>query len=426
MARAPRNIRTPLKQRWRQFRYVCLPYVVFGLTVAATAWLWQQHAGPSGLSGRVTARRGTIAAGVAAEMLPLPGGQLAQLDLNSVVKKGDVIVMFDTSLLEKQIDVAVAELARRRTEITRIEEETRVSNDAKSKGIWRLQFDRWVEKSRLKQDMQSLNRRILDLEAAGKVAQANKLVIENKADDLEKLLPELPDDVDRKELRKRGLTVESFRLQAKALEVEIKEGQNTFAALKVQIKAVGESLALLDGEKTEPPVLAQADRDAALAPFKQAVVVQEKLIEQLEQQKQSYKIAAPFDGKITQVLKWPGQTVEPGELIYLVSAEKAEYITAYVRQGPHYRPEVGDVVDVRLRTRPPRVSHGRVVQVGATFESVPPEHLRNPTVAEWGYPVRIEIPHDFVGQLLPGESVDLTFVPPESDGGGLLMIGTAR
>ncbi|MCH8194736.1 MAG: hypothetical protein IIB12_01530 [Chloroflexi bacterium] len=100
MARAPRNIRTPLKQRWRQFRYVCLPYVVFGLTVAATAWLWQQHAGPSGLSGRVTARRGTIAAGVAAEMLPLPGGQLAQLDLNSVVKKGDVIVMFDTSLLD--------------------------------------------------------------------------------------------------------------------------------------------------------------------------------------------------------------------------------------------------------------------------------------------------------------------------------------
>lgn len=423
MARAPRNIRTPLKQRWRQFRYVCLPYVVFGLTVAATAWLWQQHAGPSGLSGRVTARETTIAAGVPAEMLPLPGGQI---DVHSVVKKDQVIVMLDTSLLEKQIEVAEAELARRQAEIARIEEETRVSNDAKSKGIWRLQFDKWVEKSRLKQDLLSLNRRILDLEAAGKVAQANKLVFESKADDLEKLLPELRDDYDRKELRKRGLTVESFRLQAKALEVEIKEGQNTVAALKVQIETVGESLKFLDGDSTKPPVLAQADLDAALAPFKQAVVVQEKLIEQLEEQKQSYKITAPFDGKITQVLKWPGQTVEAGELIYLISAEEAEYITAYVRQGPHYRPEVDDVVDVRLRTRPPRVSHGRVVQVGATFEPVPLEYLRNPNIAEWGYPVRIEIPDDFVGLLRPGEGVDLTFVPPESDGGGLLMIGTVR
>ncbi|MCH8855554.1 MAG: hypothetical protein IIA03_04785, partial [Proteobacteria bacterium] len=118
MAVALRKIRTPLKQQWRQFRYRFLPVVVFSATVAATAWLWQQHAGPSGLDGRAEAKSANITARVSAAILPLPG--TAPLERNSVVEQGQLIVELDATLLDKQIEGAKFELARRKDQIESI------------------------------------------------------------------------------------------------------------------------------------------------------------------------------------------------------------------------------------------------------------------------------------------------------------------
>ena len=407
MTVAPGKIRTPLKQQWRQFRYRFLPVVVFSATVAATAWLWQQHAGPSGFPGRAEAKSANITASVSAAILPLPG--IEPLDRDSVVEKNQVIVMFDTTRLDKEIEVAVAELARQNKQIESTRQDFEIARKERAEAIR-------AEEARLYQERRDQRGRIVEHETQIKVAEADKLRVDQEAEDLAKL-----EAFELRELRRRGITIEFKQLEAKALQVQIEEGHRAIKFLEKQIEEVETALKPL--AEIDPPQVARTQLETALSPFVKAVDVQTKRIEQLDERKESYIIKAPISGKITSVLKWPGQTVEPGELIYVISAEVPEYITAYVRQGPHYRPQVGDVVDVRLRTRPPRVSHGKVVQVGAKFEPVPPEHLRNPNVPEWGYPVRIEIPQDFVGELDHGEKVDLTFSASAS-GGGLMV--TAR
>ena len=424
MARAPRNIRTPLKQRWRQLRYQFLPYVVFGATIAATVMLWQRHAGPSMAFGTVDTKVASITAAVPAPILPLTdeNGRPVVMALNTVVAKGKQLVQLDTTSVEKQIAVAEAELDRRNDEIARIEQEVKVANDKIPLEVFDKKFRKWVEGDRLQKERRDLFSRVRDLESQEKVVAANKLQVDKEADDLETLLKGLK-GFDQKEVLKRagGETVASKRLAAKALKVQVDEIRKTIADLKGnqldRIKEVLESLGNII-----PPAGTQKQLDEALAPYRQAIVVQQKLIEQLENQKDSYVINAPFGGKITKIFKWPGQTVEPGDVIYEISKMEAEFITTYLRQGPNDLPKVNGYVNIRLRTRPPEVHRATVVEVGAKFEPVPLDHLRNPRIPEWGFPVRIEVPESLKHALRPGEKVDLTFSSSSAaDGGGLTI-----
>jgi hypothetical protein len=64
-------------------------------------------------------------------------------------------------------------------------------------------------------------------------------------------------------------------------------------------------------------------------------------------------------------------------------------------------------VAVRLRLPGARPVEMIVDQVGPQVELVPPHQRRDPTVLEWGQPVRILPPRDL--PLRPGELVDVTF-----------------
>jgi len=145
-------------------------------------------------------------------------------------------------------------------------------------------------------------------------------------------------------------------------------------------------------------------------------------IAELEQKVLSQDIKAPISGTIIGIHRLPGQAVNAGQQIMTIASEKGDYIVTYVRQSQVIQPTQGMVVNVHTRSAP-RTFRTHIVSVGPQVEKVPPEHLRDPRLIEWGIPVHVAIPVDPMrpGQpikMRPGELVDLFFRPGEAIVGG--------
>jgi multidrug resistance efflux pump len=136
-------------------------------------------------------------------------------------------------------------------------------------------------------------------------------------------------------------------------------------------------------------------------------------IQELEQKVLAQDIKAPISGTVVTIHRYPGQAVNAGQAIMTIASEKGEYIVTYVRQTQVIQPTPGMAVNVHLRSAP-RTIRSHVQSVGPAIEKIPPEHLRDPRITEWGLPVHISIPPDT--KLRPGELVDLFFRPHEISG----------
>jgi len=134
-------------------------------------------------------------------------------------------------------------------------------------------------------------------------------------------------------------------------------------------------------------------------------------IAELEQKVLAQDIKAPISGTIISIHRSPGQAVTAGQAILTIASEKGDYIVTYVRQSQVIQPTPGMTVNVHLRSAP-RTIRSHVTSIGPQVEKVPPEHLRDPRMLEWGLPVHVAIPPDT--RLRPGELVDLFFRPNES------------
>jgi multidrug efflux pump subunit AcrA (membrane-fusion protein) len=404
MAYVPKKIRTPLKQQWRQFRHRFLPVVVFSATVLSTVILWQRHAGPSALVGAVEKREADVASPVSSDILEFALGENnVRFDVNSMVQEGQVVVVLDSVLLDKKLDVAQAKLLQSIEEVAAEREKIAGKNRD-------LDQDRKDEKQK-------------QLSAKEKfVNRKGELVVNIQDRKTDINVAEIEIRRARKELdvlvKTAGqLAIEQKQLRVQALEKRLAEERLTLETEQEQLVRVSVTIETLEKAMAAPPLSKHIDVDTAIRPYQQAVEVDRKRVEELRQEKTLYEIRAPFAGQITAIHKWPGQSVEPSDVIFTVTSVGVEYITAYLRQSSPYRPQAGDVVAVRMRTRPPLVDTGSVTQVGAKFEPVPLDQLRNPRIPEWGLPVRITVSRKLAPKLKPGELVDLTFAGAASDTG---------
>jgi multidrug resistance efflux pump len=157
----------------------------------------------------------------------------------------------------------------------------------------------------------------------------------------------------------------------------------------------------------EYPPLESAPLATLLAPLRASIAGQEARIRQIELQIAGLEIRAPISGTIMEIYRGPGQTVTVGEPILAIADRDGRYVISYVRQRQGIRPAPGMPVDVRVRIpgSPPVAAF--VDRVGPQIELIPPHHLRDPQVPEWGQPVRIPLPEKL--SVRPGELVDVTF-----------------
>lgn len=123
-------------------------------------------------------------------------------------------------------------------------------------------------------------------------------------------------------------------------------------------------------------------------------------------------LTSPYQGVVTQIRKFPGETVAAGEPIMTVTAPEPDRIIAFLRQPMTFEPKEGMRVDVRPRARLKGVYEAAILHVSPQLAPIRGSLLPvGQTRVELGLPIIISIPKSL--KLFPGELVDLTVVPEE-------------
>ena len=142
-----------------------------------------------------------------------------------------------------------------------------------------------------------------------------------------------------------------------------------------------------------------------LAPLRAAVLVQQARIRELEIQLQGLAIRAPMSGIVMEVLRRPGQSVQPGDPVLRLAADHGRYVVSFVRQEINWRPTEGAMVTIRERRPNGRSAKAVVQRIGPQVIPVSAHQLRTQGTPEWGLPVQLALPAEL--DLAPGELVDV-------------------
>jgi multidrug resistance efflux pump len=132
-----------------------------------------------------------------------------------------------------------------------------------------------------------------------------------------------------------------------------------------------------------------------LAPIRQAILVQEKRIEELIAQRDVIVLVAPFDGIVNTVNYKAGQTVVRGDSIMTVVKPQPEYIMAWVPQNQMHRFDVNTRVKIVSPTAPYQSFESQVSHMGASLELMPERLWKVPATPEWGRSIKIPIQPGF-------------------------------
>jgi len=152
-----------------------------------------------------------------------------------------------------------------------------------------------------------------------------------------------------------------------------------------------------------------------------AIDVESKNLDLIESQMMPVDLLAPFDGVVSVVHRWSGETVQAGEPILTVSQEKPSRVVAFVRQPIQWQARTGMKVEVRSRAGNREAGVGEVIRVGSQLEPIFPSLLPRSSpvssggagggsVAENGLPILVSLPGNL--SVYPGEIIDLRLVAP--------------
>ncbi len=350
-------IRTPWKQRWRQFRFQALPLVVCLGAITGVALLWEQETGGA-ISGRVEAPVSEVASldpGIVGELT------VARFDR---IEAGDTIAI----LIKTPPDVLRSSLAVLKAEI----ELTRMG---------------WIDP-------------VLD-------QQRNLLQIENlKIDWLSERADLAIDKIrlqqaereylrNRKLMEKEILSPEAYErseTEVEALRVAVREREYLVAQ-------IGDSFSRV--RSSEP-----ADEELHNS-LRVTLTLQEERLRLKEAELRPVEIKSPISGVISEVYRQRGEAVAAGEPIVTVRSPHAEGIIAYMREPIAIKPEVGMTVEVQSRRQGRIGGETQIVAVGPQIEAMHVALRRsvNADTYEGGLPIYLRLPKGV--DLLPGERVDI-------------------
>ncbi|MBG83678.1 MAG: hypothetical protein CMJ40_03920 [Phycisphaerae bacterium] len=373
------RIPIPLKHRWRLMRLQWMPLGMFLIAAIGVVVLMDRQVGMPFATGKVNTE--IYAATSSSEGVLVDAGLDHPEPFQRVVA-GQVIGRLDDRPVLASLEVLQAESARLRLEV------------AAARATWeqangRLLVDSQSEWHRRMLQVEVLRLDVLDRETQLELDQVSLQHEEMRLAQAQQAF--------------RGEAVNSLELaSAKARrDVILERIDHNSAALdesRLQLVSARERLAEYEAPQSD-------ELAAVLAPLQAAVTTQESRIQEVRIRSEGLVIHAPISGMITAVHRVPGQTVVTGEPIISVAAEHGSYIVAYLKQSNRITPEVGMNVTVRMRSQPQRKFTAIIERVGASYESIPLDQLRDPQRPEWGLPIRISIRND--AGLVPGELVDL-------------------
>lgn len=116
-------------------------------------------------------------------------------------------------------------------------------------------------------------------------------------------------------------------------------------------------------------------------------------------------VVSPVDGQIEETMVQRQQAVTSGQSLLTVVPQRGTTVVVYAREESLLRPFAGMTVTLRSRINPNQQVEAAVEAVGPKVEEIPERHRVNPKQVEWGRPMRIRVPEDWIVE--PGSLLDV-------------------
>ena len=382
-----KRIRTPLRQRWRRFRYSILPFVFFAGFAIFTERLWERQVKPMHAVGEVEAVRIDVAAGTNGTLTEL-GPNRPNWTLFDHVERGGIVARLDDNEALAAADTIKAQTVELTKELEAVKERTRLDQ-------FGLAHDHDREQTRKTLQHQTLinDRQALEAQIATDQIQAQR------------------EEVDLGFMRKAYERIQGtfspqllYRTQYQ-LEFYKKRIKENEARRDVIAKQEAEAYKRLEAY---PPGIITPEMEKLLDPIRAQIATQDARLEELNIRIESLVVRSPRSGTIAAVYSWPGQNIQQGQPIVTIAATEGRYIVSYIPERKRFRPQPNMSVELRPRTAARQQLVSKVERIGPQYEPLPPHHLQDPNRKEWGIPVKISIPKQLDAR--PGELIDLTFL----------------
>jgi len=356
----------PFHQRWKDFRMRVLPLAVFLFALVMLVQMWTEHVAPPQMLGEVEAVRSTVASPA--------DGVIRDLRIRSFDKviAGDYlgeIVTYTPELAERNLAVIQSEIEQVRIGLDPIANFQR--NTLNYEG---LRLDWFLQRVNL-------------ATARVRLEQAEK------------------DATRVQRLYDRGVAPEeqfdAARLERDALQVEVTTLTQTAEALESRLEE-------LDQELTEYSEVMDAHQASTLRLLEERVAL-------LEAEMRPKQLIAPQDGVVGAIERSTGEYLLAGEPVLHIHSPDASRIVAYMRHPAATEPSVGDLVEVRKRTRQGESGIAEVLGLGGHLEAAPlTMHftMQVESTMNRALPLLVSVPPNL--SLRPGEIVDIMMVASES------------
>jgi len=348
----------PASARWREFRTRLLPLLVVSGLVAAIAFLWRNHAGPTTMQGVGEGVRSNVTAPQVVQI------QEWLVEPYAVVAAGTPLVVVTPADARADFD-----RLRSQMEIEQLRSQPSLAED-NAMNFERIRIEQLKTKSEL-------------AIARVKLEQAERDVARNTALQREKLVSQ--------DLYELVINVRD------ALKAEVDEKAKATAQIDERL----ENLRSIGEPESSP-----AKGNKAL------LVRMEKLQQAAAKNLEPQTLVAPIAGMVSLPLRQAGEFVPAGEPLVTVSSARAEHVVAYLRQPYRFDPQVGMTAQVTTRTGQRQAFISQITRVGAQVEVLTNAlaMMRPGQLVDMALPVIVPVPPGV--NIRPGEIVDVLITEP--------------
>ncbi len=366
-----------------------LPVLVWSASLVFVVLLFKEQSQRFELKGIAFSYEQTINSSEAGYITSLP------VHLYEGVKKGDTIAVLKMNtesrneylqeLLKAQQRTARAELQRLNAELAateqRLDDQQSQRKESTASQVRRLALD--VERARLE---------ILEVKT---VLEPDKMLLENLSLEVkiaEHLLEEKA--IDKYEVDQAKAQYNVLNEKVMKNEELLAQAQDNYEKAKVRKDEFMKNI----------PVKPWST-DKALEPIKKAILVQERRIKELMQERDLIVLTAPFDGIIQNMNCKSGQAVVRGEPIMTIIKPIPESIVTWIPQQKAKDIKVSTKVQVVSLNTAKQTFEGEISHLSPAMEVVPQRLWWNPDIPEWGQVAKITVHPGF--SVIPNEMVGI-------------------
>lgn len=348
-----------------------LPWGMWGVTMAAAAWLWRdvRHESAVGFALGVEYKLSPAIAARVDTVTVAPGQR---------VTAGQIVATLDARTIDAELAIVAAERTRLQAELGAVKSETSV---------------------RVGESSRELDESVASADLALKAARAERNVRAAEFKALEVQTQRLTDLVAQRMADRREL--DALAVTHAGLQKELQMADTLVAQLVSQVAGARARRALLPIDAAE---LAMAPVRAELA-----VLAGQELL--LAAQKDATILRAPADGEVASVFVRPGEVATAGLPVLTIVSHgpgPGDEIVVCLSETQAGTVRIGEAAIVTPRGAVASGLAAHVSRVAPQVAELPIRCWRNPQYPEWGREVTVALDEHL--PLLPGQAFNVNFL----------------